>query len=350
MSGSPPASSLRAPQIAGALLCTLLAFFLGACKEDRTPTWGTQDPPASPSEQVKPPEKKPDNPSTPTEAGELRFLSYNLKNYLTMSRYVDGKRIDRGKPETEIVPLVELIVEAKPDVVGLCEIGTLKDLRDLQGRLKEAGLDLPHHEHAGGEDKVRRLALLSRHPIAATNSQGAGGTLKYQSVDGEGKPTTFAMQRGILDATVEVKGQKIRFLGVHLKSKRPIPQGKQDLMRRHEAYLLRKHADDILAKTPNTLLCVYGDFNDTRRESPVRAIQGPYNSERYLEPLSHKDSRGEVWTHFWSYQHVYSRFDYALASKKLRPLFQEKESYLIDDPKWSKASDHRALMTVFRWK
>jgi len=55
-----------------------------------------------------------------------------------------------------------------------------------------------------------------------------------------------------------------------------------------------------------------------------------------------------VWTHYWEYQQVYSRFDYVLASRSLRPLFNQKESYIIDSPGWSKASDHRALVSIFK--
>jgi len=279
---------------------------------------------------------------------ELRFVSYNIKNYLTMSRFVDGEREDRQKPGREIEALVEIIVSARPDVLGICEIGSREDLAELQKKLADRGLPLAHSEHAGGADTTRKLGLLSRYPIISTDSQGADGSLTYRSVDADNLPKEFAMQRGILDATVAAGSQKIRFLGVHLKSKREVPYGHQDLMRRHEAYLLRRHADRILEMDPETLLCVYGDFNDTRRESPVRSIQGPTQSTRYLEPLHHTDSRGHVWTHYWEYQQVYSRFDYVLASRSLRPLFNQQTSYIIDSPGWSRASDHRALVSIFK--
>ena len=104
----------------------------------------------------------------------------------------------------------------------------------------------------------------------------------------------------------------MRFLGVHLKSKREIAEGDQELIRRNEAYLLRKHADAIMADDPEVLLCVYGDLNDTRRTTAVRSVKGPYGSPRFLEDLMIRDSRGMLWTHYWDYQHVYSRFDYVL--------------------------------------
>ena len=352
----------RAPHYAGALFFLALTLLFSSCgdKEDQTPDWESGDPknleqpltaPTPSPDPAPAPTPTPGPEPAPTEkdpdSSHLRFLSYNIKNYLTMSRYVNGERKDRKKPEKEIMALVKLVVAAQPDVFGICEIGSLEDLTELQKHLTEAGLNLPHREHAGGEDTTRRLALLSRFPIVATNSQGAGGSLTYKSVDGENNPKQFAMQRGILDVTVQAGDKQVRFLGVHLKSKREIPQGHQDLMRRNEAYLLRKHADHVLDASPDTLLCVYGDFNETRRESPVRSIQGTYQSARYLEPLSHKDSRGEVWTHYWDYQHVYSRFDYVLASKALRRFWVQKESRIIDDPQWFAASDHRPLLTLF---
>ena len=353
----------RAPQHAGAFLFLALALLLSSCGgEEKTPDWD-QTPKTNPEEPGLSPKAEPAPESDPTPTSEtesptgnnndtqagnqLRFLSYNVRNYLTMSRFVDGKRTDRRKPAREVEALVRIIVEARPDVLGICEIGTREDLAELKSKLAAAGLNLEHTEYAGGADDTRRLALLSRHPIVAADSQGAGGSLNYQSVDADNRPKEFSMQRGILDATVEVGTRRIRFLGVHLKSKREVPEGHQDLMRRHEAYLLRKHADRILQETPGILLCVYGDLNDTRRESPVRSIQGPTQSTRYLEPLSHKDSRGEVWTHYWDYQHLYSRFDYVLASRSLRPLFNQKDSHIIDDPQWSTASDHRALLSIF---
>ena len=351
---------LRAPQHAGAFLLLSLGLLFSSCDEStKAPDWelpgdvqktesslSAGQVAESPPNQERPPDPQQDIESL--TGTELRFLSYNVKNYLTMSRYVDGERKDRRKPAREVDALVEIIIDARPDILGICEIGTREDLVELQTKLADGGLRLDYTEHAGGADTTRQLGLLSRYPIVATDSQGAGGSLTYKSVDADNRPKEFAMQRGILDATVAIGSQQIRFLGVHLKSKREIPEGHQDLMRRHEAYLLRKHADSILEDNPEALLCVYGDLNDTRRESPVRSIQGPTQSTRYLEPLHHTDSRGHVWTHYWEYQQVYSRFDYVLASRSLRPLFNQKDSYIIDSPGWSKASDHRALVSIFK--
>ena len=272
---------------------------------------------------------------------EVVFLAYNLKNYLTMSRYTDGERIDRFKPEEEIEAVVQLLAKAKPDLLGLCEIGTKEELKDLQTRLKKAGLDLPHSEHTGGSDSTRHLAFLSRFPITETNSQRD----LFFTLEGERMP----VRRGILDVTVKCHDRDIRFLGVHLKSKREIRDADQEMIRRNEAYMLRKHADEILTEDEDTLLVAYGDFNDTRRSTAVRSITSARNARKYLEPLLLEDERGDVWTHYWDYQHIYSRFDYVLVSRALSPLVVPEKSFIIDDANWKTASDHRATQATFRW-
>ncbi|MCV5737125.1 hypothetical protein OFN56_35015, partial [Escherichia coli] len=88
-----------------------------------------------------------------------------------------------------------------------------------------------------------RLALLSRLPIKARNSQTA---LTYQM-----GAQTLPMQRGILDVTISLTPTfDLHLLGVHLKSMRPIPDADQALMRRNEARLLRLHLDTLFAQEP----------------------------------------------------------------------------------------------------
>ena len=157
----------------------------------------------------------------------------------------------------------------------------------------------------------------------------------------------MVMSRGILDARIDVRGHDFHFLGAHLKSKRDVPEGDQELMRRNEAYLLRKHANTLFARDPAPLLVIYGDLNDTRRSTAVRSIQGAYNAPSYLEAVHHADSRGEVWTHYWDYEHIYSRFDFVLVSKPLRKAVADDQCRIIDDPLWRDASDHRPLLTIF---
>jgi endonuclease/exonuclease/phosphatase family metal-dependent hydrolase len=338
----PVAAFSNAPSMVGAFFLFLFSFSLASCQEQKktTPEWEERGKATETTPAATAPPKAPKTKATQS-AEEVRFIAYNLKNYLSMSRYIDGERKRASKPAEEIEAVVRLLAAAKPDILGLCEIGSEEDLKDLQKRLRKAGLDLPHSEHTGGADKTRHLGLLSRFPIAATNSQRE----LFYTLEGERRQ----ISRGILDATVTCGPRTVRFLGVHLKSKREIPDADQELIRRNEAFLLRKHADSILKKDKGAFVVVYGDFNDTRRTTTVRSISGPGNSNAYLEPLSLKDSRGEVWTHYWDYQHIYSRFDYIMVSKALRPLVNQEETFIIDEADSTKASDHRPTQATFRW-
>lgn len=287
--------------------------------------------PSSSSQDITAPKESPE--------GHLRFLSYNIKNYLTMERYIrGGGRQTSSKPKKEIDSLIKVIVAENPDVLGLCEIGTMDDLLDLQSRLKKAGLDLPHLEHAGGADQTRRLALLSNRPIVDRNS---ADDLPYEL---EG--TTFQMGRGILDVTLDLPGGPTHFIGVHLKSKREIPEADQAQMRLNEAMLLRKHCDAILEKNPQARLIVYGDMNETKGNAPIKAIRGNQNSGLFLDDVWAKDSRREVWTHYWSYQQQYARFDYVFFSRAMKPEMRFKQCYIVDPTDFYDASDHRAIMVT----
>ncbi|BCX50320.1 endonuclease [Haloferula helveola] len=275
----------------------------------------------------------------PDSPGSLRFIAYNIENWLTMDRYVDGKRVNsKPKPDSEKEAIVTILARHQPDVVGICEIGTKEDLAELQQLLKEAGVDLPHAHHTGGADDTRRLAMLSRFPFASTQL--------HESLEYELEGKTMGMGRGILDATVDSPIGPIRFLGAHLKSKREIPEADQEMMRRAEAHLLRDQATSILTADPSARLIVYGDMNDTRQASAIRTIRGPSKGPTKLGMAFMRDSRAETWTHFWEYQDVYSRFDYVFFSMPMTDGVLWDECRIIDDPEWKDASDHRALLFV----
>lgn len=333
------------PKHASTIVGAFCLLLLSSCNEKKsTPNWEQSPQPAKESPQQKTEAPKPGpKPSPPpfidtTGADHVRFLSYNLKNYLTMRRYINGRTITSSKPEDEIEALIEVITTSKPDILGVCEIGSPTNLKDLQTRLKTAGVDLPHAHQVLDYDKVRTLAILSRYPITST------GKLKDDSYSLSGHH--FKISRGILDATVQLPSKQIRFLGVHFKSKRPIPEADQELMRRSESYLLRKHINNILNASPNTHVIAYGDFNDTKRTPTLRTAMGRLNSKTGLIVLHPTDSRGELWTHHWTREDIYSRFDFVMASKNLIPHIDQKASHILDPDNWKKASDHRAIMVL----
>ncbi len=273
------------------------------------------------------------------EPEPVTFVFYNLRNYLGMERRLDGEVVeDAPKPEGEIAALVEGLAAIRPDILSVCEIGDATHIADLQSRLEAVGIDLPHTEmvtdSAGWN---RNLALFSRFPIVGRYSRD---DYTYD-LDG----TKHAFQRGVLDVKLAIRPHyHLRCVGLHLKSKREVPEGDQALMRLNEARLARRHLDRILKEEPGVNLLVAGDFNDTRIEAPVKALRGAYGGPGYLRALRLADDAGFTWTHYWSFADVYSRFDYVLYSKGLSREINRDLCRIHHWKDWEKASDHRPLV------
>jgi endonuclease/exonuclease/phosphatase family metal-dependent hydrolase len=336
-------SSIKhAPILIGACCC----FHLANCSEEKPSTekWETAsrdtsesitDAALSTSSVKDQGQAKTDNAG---KNSEVRFLAYNLKNYLSMRRYLDGKPVFKEKPIKEVDAIVQIIASVKPDVLGVCEIGKQSDLEDLQKRLAIAGLELPHTHRVHGTDKTRAQGLLSRYPITMT------ALPKKTNYTIEGR--SFGISRGILDASVELPNRTVRLLGVHFKSKRPIQEADQALMRRNESLLLRQHIVDIMAEDPETQLLVYGDFNDTKNSKSVSSIRGRSNSNTHMKIIELSDTRGENWTHHWKHEDIYSRIDFVMVNSRLESHINKKESKLLDPHNWETASDHRPLLIL----
>lgn len=275
---------------------------------------------------------------------DFRLIGYNVENWLSMERRVDGKVVENApKPEDEKRALVAMIARHVPHVLGISEIGTPQDLEDLRERLMAAGVDLPYAHHHQGSDPTRALGLLSKYPITSVSTSAETGFRMAGR--------SFEMLRGILDATVSLPdGRDVRFLGVHLKSKREVAHYDQAQFRVQEAHRLRAHVDRILQADPQTRLVVFGDLNDTRRSHVVTTIAGVHGSALQLIPAPARDSRQHMWTHHWAYQDVYSRIDYIFISEALRDEADLQGARVIDDPEWSKASDHRPILLDFHSK
>jgi endonuclease/exonuclease/phosphatase family metal-dependent hydrolase len=273
-------------------------------------------------------------------AEEIVFAAYNVQNYLRMDRRVDNKSLkDAPKPESEIEAVVNVITKIKPDILGVVEMGDEAMLDDLQKRLKAAGLDLPHREWLQGADENRHVCLLSRFPIVDRKSRGD------ISFDMNGKTERF--NRGILDVSVEVNpGYRLRLVGVHLKSRRTVEEYDEAWMRAKEAWFLRDHINGILAADPQTNLLLFGDFNDTKNNYPIKEVIGKKGTPNYMMDLWLRDSRNERWTHYWRTADEYARIDYIMVSPGMAKEVLFDKSGIDDSPFWNDASDHRAIYTT----
>jgi endonuclease/exonuclease/phosphatase family metal-dependent hydrolase len=112
--------------------------------------------------------------------------------------------------------------------------------------------------------------------------------------------------------------------------------------------LLRRHVTSILKANADARLVVYGDLNDTRASPTIKTITGNYSDPTYLTAIPAKDSRRDAWTHHWALHDIYSRIDYIMVTRELRKDVDFPAAKIIDDADWDKASDHRAVLAVFK--
>jgi endonuclease/exonuclease/phosphatase family metal-dependent hydrolase len=290
-----------------------------------TPPWKNSQ---QATQQTSPPHR-PSPPSAKQHSGTFRFVSYNLKNWLTSSQNPEKSDVSKNA-------IIGILASSEADVIGLSEIGSEADVLEVRKLLKQAGNDLPYFHHTGGTDPIRHLGILSRFPI--TSKQQPEITISN---------TEHSMQRGILDVTIEINGQPTRFIGLHLKSKRIVPDYDQAELRVREAEHVRKHIDSIFSDNPETRLIAYGDFNDHTQSLSTKTILGNYRSP-YLTPVDVRDRDGETWTYHFGAQDSYSRIDYITVSKSLKPHIDKTASRIIDSANWNQASDHRAVMVSFK--
>lgn len=260
-----------------------------------------------------------------------------------MWRSQDGKRKILPKPESEIEQLIALLIEIKPDILGVCEVGSMDDLYDLQSRLKKKGVDLPYLHLAQGSDDIRRQGLLSAFPITAN---------KAPVIDFHIEQTAYKIQRGILDLSVKSPLGELRFIGIHLKSKRKSVNFNQEYFRNCEAYTLKQHLKKIHSDPASRQqkVLVFGDFNDNTHSTAVQTIIGSPKSADYCKAITIKDKHGLSWTYHWAYQDIYSRFDYVLVNRAMSPLIDTKKCEIFDVTHFPKSSDHRPLVIKFKTK
>lgn len=277
----------------------------------------------------------------------FRVVTYNVENYLV--RPTETRKI---KPEPSRAMVVKGLVTLKPDVLALQEIGDVDSLAELQGRLKAAGLDLPHSEHVRGYDTNIFVAVLSRFPIVSRHPH----TNESYLLNGR----RFRTSRAIAEVEIEPRtGYRFSLLTTHLKSKRAVADGDEAEMRKQEAMILREKLDALLQQKPDANFVVCGDFNDTRDTPAIRAVMGRGNkslmdtrpSERNGDTAPSEnpnwDPRRVTWTHYYGKEDSYSRLDYILVSRGMAREWRKEGTYILTLSDWGVASDHRPLVAEF---
>ncbi len=277
-------------------------------------------------------------------AETVRVATYNLYNYLSMDRMVEGHwQEDYPKPETEKIALRAAIRAADADVLAVQEIGGPAYLEELQRDLKAEGLDYPHAAILMGPDETRHTAVLSRLPFARVITHDR---LDF-TFDGESEQ----VRRGLLEVGFETDGVPWTLFVVHLKSRWTIRRS-DPLARKQRAGEAQACRDLIRRSFPDPQADNYlivGDFNDSRESAPLRRFL-EVSGRELAQMVEAVDSRGEAWTFHYRKRDLYERVDFLLVSPALARRVVEGSAQIIDlMPATDEASDHRPVCVTLEF-
>ncbi len=274
------------------------------------------------------------------EPEKIRIATYNLRNYLSMDRLVQGQfRLDYPKPESEKAVVRKTIVQAAPDVLAVQEIGSQAELEELQDDLRQEGLPFSSVYLLEADDDTRHIGALWNERV---NVRGkAHADLEFE-LFGE----SMKVKRGLLELQVQAgEGGALSVFVLHLKSK--YTTDKRDpqstIRRTKEAHAARERILDLFPDPNESPFLIVGDLNDHRNSSPVRRflIRGDLGISHILDA---RDGSELIWTHYYKKGGEYSLLDYMLASPGLLRAFQTK-SGIVDLPDYYEGSDHRLVWT-----
>lgn len=273
----------------------------------------------------------------PEQGRPVRFLMYNVQNYFVPGESSRSRFVSRAKSEKARKAVAAAIAEARPEIVGLIEIGGKLALQDLQERLGEHGLDYRHSYVLERRGEDRALALLSMHPIERNDSVADKGLF------GDHKRK---MLRGILDVTVGLDdGRRFRIVGVHLKSRVAVNADAADSLRRREVRTVADYLHILQTAQPDIPLLVFGDWND----GPADGAMGILGKLSGLTRVKAEDSRGQCWTIYYDNGKGYFVFDQIFVNSVMQKrLGKRSKSGIVDCEHTNTASDHRPVWCDLR--
>lgn len=279
----------------------------------------------------------------------FRVATFNLESYL------DTASPTRPAKSTEAKAMVrQSILELKPDVLAVQELGSVSALLELRDGLKTNGVDLPYWQFLCAADTNIHLALLSKFPFTANRPH----TNDCFLLNGR----RFHVSRGFAEVDISPSpNYSFTLIAAHLKSRRALADADEAEMRLEEAKLLRELIDARLASDPGANLVVLGDFNDSKDSLSTRAVMGrgrtrlvdtcPAERNGDEDPgagagtqLQH---RRVTWTHYYAKEDAYRRIDFLLLSKGMARAWIPAETYVLAVAHWGLASDHRPLVAAF---
>ena len=271
-------------------------------------------------------------------AETFRVATWNLENYLDDAA---GSRPAKS-PESKAA-IHQMIRAMKPDVLAVQEIGDTNALAELC-----AAGEFRYWEHVTAHDTNIHVAVLSRFPIIFARHHTSDSYLLFGR--------KHRVSRGFAEVTIQASSEYVfTLLTTHLKSRRPVPSGDEAAMREQEALILRAKVDALLRANADANVILLGDLNDVQDSKSTRALIGKGRfalvdtrpAERACYGESSAGPRNVTWTYFYEQEDTYQRVDYVLLSPGMAREWNAQESFVVAEPNWGVASDHRPVVASF---
>lgn len=184
------------------------------------------------------------------QGSEVKIASYNVENLFDMQD--DGNEYEQYIPNTtwgwtqeiqriKLQHTAQVIRDIGADIIALQEIESESVLKELKAELNRQGLYYPHYAFAKKKNSAVAVALLSRYPITSALSHSVSSNRAY---------------RDILEAKVNINGEKLRIYVNHWKSK-----SGPESMRLESAKVLKR----IISEVSEPFIIV-GDLNSDYEE------------------------------------------------------------------------------------
>jgi predicted extracellular nuclease len=320
----------------------------------------------------------------------VRIATFNLENFDETDpgkRPSLEERIGLMRPQ---IARLRADIACFQEVHGQEQTGQPRALLALRSLLKATNLDgaelVSTEAPTGGVFDERNLVVATHYRVAAheqvRNKFVAQPLYKrLTAVPPDTEAQAIANERPILHVQIEVDGELLHVINVHLKSKIPtdVPGQKIDaftwrsadawaegvflssMKRMSQALEVRRLIDHNLDADPDARIVVAGDFNATPDEVPVLAIRGDVENTgngdlagRVLVPIEHTIPESARYTLF--HQGRGQMLDHLLVTRNLlahyrgseihNELLHDESAAFADDRKFPE-SDHAPVVATF---
>lgn len=291
----------------------------------------------------------------PAGAAEVTVMAYNVENMFDV--YDDPYTEDEGtdvKRRDEVKAIAAAIAKAKPDIVVFQE---LENEHMLQGMvdtfLPGAGYAYVACQRTNSGRGIN-LGVISKLPIKRLASYRFR-TLTHPDVDPAEQTWRFA--RDVMHVTVDVDGQDLHLLNVHLKSNSSRENDPNSMKwRTAEALELKAIFRGLVADDPGALVLALGDFNsnfETRPEQPrpwpaTQAIREPEpDGTRLMNDAHDALAFDQRITIPGSGRYPPAVFDYIYASPALHKTLVKDSPGILSEEALTAGSDHYPLYATY---